>query len=374
MYSDYQRGYLKQEPTIVDVGFSTVHHVSFCLPENEMRTPIVIIGGAFQNFSSFSKEVEALFEINPVIIVALPGQITNYQCTRGMSIDDLTLVLMGYMVSQKMERVSIVGISFGGLIAMKFGLNFPDQVEKLVLYGVTSNADGTLKSILLRFVQLVENDKTEELAEGITNNSIRILNAALDLGEKNIYCDTLIITGRYDNFVRPIESIKIYNHCKRAHIALFLSGDHLLYTRHSGKLISLYKQFFKGESFTSCDEVVYDKDAIEILEEKRLMPRYEAHSTEVKVSNDKQKSFQFSVLDINQEGCRFRLNRESPFIEEIIPNYMYKIEILGSDVELKGSIILDPDKRYGRVVFLKLYFEEMFKINMYIEDTIAGGK
>ena len=174
--------------------------------------------------------------------------------------------------------------------------------------------------------------------------------------------------------MHPIESIKIYNHCQSAHIALFLSGDHLLNLRHSGKLTSLYQQFLKGESFTSCDEVVYGQDAIEILEEKRLMPRYEAHSIELKVSNDKQKSFQFSVLDINEEGCRFRLNRESPFIEEIIPNYMYKIEILGSDVEVEGSIILDPEQRYGRVVFFKLYFEEMFRINKYIENTIAGGK
>lgn len=412
MYSDYQSDYLKEEPKIVDVGSSTVHHVSFCLPDNEMRTPIVFIGGAFQNYSSFSKEVELLFETNPVIIVVLPGQITNNQCTRGMSIDDLTLVLMGYLVSQEMERVSIVGISFGGLIAMKFGLNFPDQIEKLILYGVTSNVNDTLKSNLLRSLELVEKDKTEELAEAITsnllnlnfteitkvpkvlisrlyksflrlsvadkerykNNSIRILNAALDLGEKKIYCDTLIITGRYDNFVHPIESIKIYNHCKSARIALFLIGDHLLNLRHSGKLTSLYKKFLKGESLTSCDEVVYDKGAIEMLEEKRLMPRHEAHSIVLKVSNDKQKSFQFSVLDINQEGCRFRLNRDSPFIEEIIPNYMYKIEILGFDIEVEGSIILDLDKRYGRVVFFKLYFERMFKIKKYIENAIARGK
>lgn len=174
MYSDYQSDYLKEEPTIVDMGSSAVHYVSFCLPGNEMRTPIVFIGGAFQNFSSFSKEVKVLFETNPVIIVALPGQITNYQCTRGMSIDDLALVLMDYLVSQKMERVSIVGISFGGLIAMKFGLNFPDKIEKLILYGVTSNVNDTLKSNLLRSLELVEKDKTEEFAEAITNNLLNL--------------------------------------------------------------------------------------------------------------------------------------------------------------------------------------------------------
>ena len=54
-----------------------INYLSFCLPQNKHKAPLVLIGGAFQVFHSFVGDVKAYLPEFPVIIVALPGQSSN---------------------------------------------------------------------------------------------------------------------------------------------------------------------------------------------------------------------------------------------------------------------------------------------------------
>ena len=62
-----------------------INTLSFCLPENEGKAPIVFLGGAFQSSLSFKKDVQVLIKDFPIIIMDLPSQGDNDQLAPELS-------------------------------------------------------------------------------------------------------------------------------------------------------------------------------------------------------------------------------------------------------------------------------------------------
>ncbi len=86
-------------------------------PETIHRTPIVIIGGAFQNFNSYKYCVEQLFAAGPIILIDLPSMGSNQQITnvdtggvsRYFRVGDLAQMLGVWLDIVGLEKVSVMG-------------------------------------------------------------------------------------------------------------------------------------------------------------------------------------------------------------------------------------------------------------------------
>lgn len=65
----YNKNSFKQPPRITWIDGWKVEYMAIADPATIHNTPILIVGGAFQTFSSYKYCVEQLFEKGPVILI-----------------------------------------------------------------------------------------------------------------------------------------------------------------------------------------------------------------------------------------------------------------------------------------------------------------
>ncbi|MFY7928938.1 MAG: alpha/beta hydrolase, partial [Oligoflexus sp.] len=58
-YDAFSTQAFRDEPETMSIDGWLVNYKSFCRPENRHKTPLVILGGAFQHFQTFVHDVRA---------------------------------------------------------------------------------------------------------------------------------------------------------------------------------------------------------------------------------------------------------------------------------------------------------------------------
>ena len=75
----YNKNSFKQPARTTWIDGWKIEYMAIADPKTIYNTPIVIVGGAFQNFNSYKYCVEQLFESGPVILIDLPSMGANQQ-------------------------------------------------------------------------------------------------------------------------------------------------------------------------------------------------------------------------------------------------------------------------------------------------------
>lgn len=140
----YHRDSFKQPARETWIAGWKVEYMAIATPETAHQTPILIVGGAFQNFNSYKYCVEQLFQCGPVILIDLPSMGANQQITNrdsGVSaatleLPDLARILVQWLEQVQLSKISVMGMSLGSVIASCFADLRPDMVERLVLMGL----------------------------------------------------------------------------------------------------------------------------------------------------------------------------------------------------------------------------------------------
>lgn len=330
------RRQLRLPPHTVEVDGFRVEYHAFGTPELAGRTPVVFLGGAFQSSWSFRHEVERLAPSHPVVLLDLPGQGQNAQQAAELDFDDLAQLLGRALWRMELDRVHIVGLSYGSGIAHAFASHHPDRVARSILGGVTRRARPMLRRILEHGIQLVDEGDLDafayatahhlfnpsktahtgvdeaaimRLCDGIRSldpeahcrfrhNTARLLRSTLTGAPA---CETLVYSARYDNFVMPHEAFEVARSCPRAVFAMFTSGDHLLPLEHPRALVELYAAFLGGEPLVAVPgiELVDPKTG---SVERRIEPRRPCHGIEV-VVRDAAGDELVGVVDVTHDGC-----------------------------------------------------------------------
>jgi len=65
------------------------------------------------------------------------------------------------------DKVDVVGVSQGGMIAQLLAINYPDIVDKLVLVATTSRNNPTTNKVIDRWIVLAENGKLQDLQKNM---------------------------------------------------------------------------------------------------------------------------------------------------------------------------------------------------------------
>ena len=65
------------------------------------------------------------------------------------------------------DKVDVVGVSQGGMIAQLLAINYPDIVDKLVLVATTSRNNPTTNKVIDRWIVLAENGKLQKLQKNM---------------------------------------------------------------------------------------------------------------------------------------------------------------------------------------------------------------
>lgn len=101
-----------------------------------MKSPILILHG-WQAPSKKYEELKKLFSYNGYTVFCpdLPGFGDEPLKKPIMTLSDYVEFVNNYLDKKKISKVVIIGHSFGGRIAVKFSLMYPERVEKMVITG-----------------------------------------------------------------------------------------------------------------------------------------------------------------------------------------------------------------------------------------------
>ena len=114
----YHRNSFKEPARTTWINGWKIEYMAIAQPETIHNTPIVIIGGAFQNFNSYKYCVEQLLSAGPIILIDLPSMGANQQITNrdtGISagtleLPDLARMLGEWVDIENLSKVSVMGM------------------------------------------------------------------------------------------------------------------------------------------------------------------------------------------------------------------------------------------------------------------------
>ena len=262
-FANYSPAALKQAPNIQMIGDYKVEFVAYESEGNMDKAPVMFLGGAFQSFSSFRNEVEQMLEHCPVILADFPSQGGNDQLAPELDMEDFADLIAGFLTSQGVSKVQLMGVSYGSAMATLFASAYPQMIDRLLISGITCFRRESLITLLEDSLKLLDSGDMDAFATTAVCNLInhnrmedtqigatyrRLLFrqiARLNDNERQRYaqntrrllrfqgfksfptCETLIATGEFDNFTLPQENAAVARQCVNGKFAVIRNADHL---------------------------------------------------------------------------------------------------------------------------------------------------
>ncbi|WP_284089842.1 alpha/beta fold hydrolase [Acinetobacter pittii] len=295
----YHRDSFKQPARTTWIDGWKIEYMAIADPKTIHKTPIVIVGGAFQNFNSYKYCVEQLFESGPVILIDLPSMGANQQITNrdtGVSagtleLPDLSEMLGRWLDIVGIQKVSVMGMSLGSVIASCFAHQRPDLMDRMILMGVMQKTRKSWRMILEESLKLMQENRMEEFGQAVILylvNHAKLDKTRMSPTAKKLFfrqmaeftgtereryeincnrllrltdvpipeCKTLVAAGQYDSFTLPHENANFALQCPDMEFALIANADHVPQLQRRKETMSLFTSFLKGESIYNLDGII----------------------------------------------------------------------------------------------------------------------
>ncbi|HVF11853.1 MAG TPA: alpha/beta fold hydrolase [Actinomycetota bacterium] len=133
---------LRLESLVEDIGRPTHHHHSFSVMASGVKTffieagkgpPVILLHGLGATNASFLPTFMELAKDHHVIAPDLPGHGDTGKPVRRYHAGFFARWLDGFVTELGLDKVTLIGNSMGGRIALEFGLRHPDKVSALIL-------------------------------------------------------------------------------------------------------------------------------------------------------------------------------------------------------------------------------------------------
>jgi pimeloyl-ACP methyl ester carboxylesterase len=138
--------------SVTEVRTESLHGRSVTYTVAGKGPVLLLIHGLAGNFQNWQEAIEPLSRSHTVIAPDLPGHGASAPGGGDYSVGALAAGLRDLLVALGHERVTLVGHSLGGGVAMQFAYQFPEMTERLVL--VSSGGLGPEVSLVLRAAAL----------------------------------------------------------------------------------------------------------------------------------------------------------------------------------------------------------------------------
>ncbi len=147
-----------------------------CFEAGESGSPVVLLhgGGNDSAHLSWGRVISPLSDHHRVLAPDFPGYGLSDKPEIKYTMDYYVTFLAHLLDELHLDRVSLVGLSMGGGIALGFALRFPERVEKLVLvapYGVLNKVSAHRLSYL--FVHIPYVDEVSNWLIGRSRSMVR---------------------------------------------------------------------------------------------------------------------------------------------------------------------------------------------------------
>lgn len=344
-YEVYTRSSLKQPANTDFVGKWRVEYLAFSTPENAHKVPLIVLGGAFQNFNSYKYCVEQILVDVPVILVDLPSLGNNDQLAPELGMEDLAELLFQWTQRAGLPRVSLMGLSLGSVVASTFAYKRPQHTHKLIVTGIVIRPRKSWRMLLEESLKVLDEGRLDEFGQAVVLylvnharlketeitditrrlfhrqmrgfheneqqryriNARRLLEVESILGYPD--CETLVATGEYDSFTLPYENAMFAARCANATFALIKGGDHVAQLEKRDESVAMFAAFLRGDDLNTLKGIeVLSKQQCEQME-RRGEPRYVPVNPHARIISFSQVDGSLSIdmkvkiRDMNFFGC-----------------------------------------------------------------------
>lgn len=346
-FDTYTRNSFKEPSRAHWIDGWKIEYVAFGLEETMHLPPVVIIGGAFQNFNSYKYCVEQLLECGPIILVDLPSmggnqQITNVETGASagiLELPELSAMLGRWMDEVGLNKVSIMGMSLGSVVASHFADQRPEKIARLVLMGVMQKTRPSWRMLLEESLHLMREDRMEEFGQAVILyliNHARLDQTRMSPTAKRLFfrqmadfatterlryeincnrllrlqhvpspqCKTMVACGEFDSFTLPFENANFALQCKDMQFAMIENADHVPQLQRRKETMNLFATFLQGKDIAEVEGVrVLNREQMQNMErrgEARLQLKQSSYLMRHRVQPELETSV--NVVDINFFG------------------------------------------------------------------------
>ena len=345
IFDPYEKNSLKQDPRVSMLGRWEIHYLAFQGPEDNQKPPMIVLGGAFQNFTSYRFFVSDVLEITSVILVDLPTLGNNSQIAADLGLEDLADLLYHWLVQEQVEKVSLMGLSLGSVVASTFAFKRPELTERLIMTGTLSKPRRSWRMLLEESMRVLDEQRMTEFGEavvlylvnharlketGIPEVACRLfrrqmrsfseneqeryrINARRLLAVEEVLgypsCPTVVATGDYDSFTLPYENALFAANCPNGVFALIEGADHLPQLERRDATVGMFCAFLREEDIGDVEGIRKLTRDESLALERRGEPRFALHDPVAyvlsfsHVDGSVQVDAPVTIVDINFFGC-----------------------------------------------------------------------
>ncbi|MGH8433947.1 MAG: alpha/beta fold hydrolase [Pseudomonas sp.] len=281
--TDYSATLLSSATETLELGGWRLHYQAYAPRADDPRAPVLLLGGAFQSFRSFTSEVSELLAEHPVILLDLPSQGCNSQLAPELGLEELADLIAAFAAELQLPPLMPIGLSYGSALAALFAARHPQRCARLLLAGITAFGRPGARRLLEEGLALLAEGQTAAFAQGALTgllnplrlnetgvspvfrkallrqmqrltpteveryrqNSLRLL--GFQGFTRHPTCPTLVLAGEHDHFTQPWEHASFAAACADADCALIHDADHLAQFERRSACASLYSPFLRGE-------------------------------------------------------------------------------------------------------------------------------
>ncbi|MYS21910.1 Pimeloyl-ACP methyl ester carboxylesterase [Streptomyces sp. DvalAA-14] len=250
--------------------------------------PLLMIGGAFQRKETWGRFERAFLAHMDVLTVDPPGWGASDVLPDHHGVALLADAVCHMMDERGIERVNLLGGSYGTAIAYRIAQRYPERVARMVLVGTMTSIPGHARAAILRTLELLAERRMAEYAESAVDilmnrdrlgsvaagakvrrfllrrltqlpeaeaeqtyaNTRRLLSQEMIDTSCPPAAPTLVATGEYDSFTTPELCREMAAACRESWFAEVLGADHMLFLERTTELADLATRFFADESLT----------------------------------------------------------------------------------------------------------------------------
>ena len=392
----YNKNSFKQPARTTWIDGWKIEYMAIADPSTIHKTPIVIVGGAFQNFNSYKYCVEHLFEAGPIILIDLASMGANQQIRNVdtgesaavLELPDLSKMLGQWLDIIGIDKVSVMGMSLGSVIASSFASQRPELIDRIVLMGVMQKTRKSWRMLLEESLHLMREDRMEEFGQAVILylvNHAKLDKTRMSPTAKRLFfrqmaeftttereryeincnrllrlsdvpvaqCKTLVAAGQYDSFTLPHENANFALQCDDMQFALIANADHVPQLQRRKETMSLFAAFLKGESIDELDGIItMNREQMKNME-RRGEERIKVLQSHSKLSHrhlDTEVAVQ--IVDMTYFGVLLKLDdlEKLPFVAEHPRDLALHLTDEQGEFKIE-CLIFETDEQGIRVLF-----------------------
>ncbi len=247
------------------------------LRETGTGSPVVLIPGLAGGFELLGPLARSLATDRHVFSYQLRGENDCFVLRHPFDLDDLVEDLAELLDSLRLEKPTIMGLSFGGIIALKFAIRYPYRLDRLIVQGVGARYERGLiqqiaSTVLARFPLPADSpfvnqffnllfgskQKQDSLFEFVTRqiwqtdqsvmaHRFRLVEE-LDIEKqlRHIKAPTLVLSGERDVLVSPRSLAPLCNDIPDVTVARLPNCGHLAFVTKPEALVHQVEKFMKS--------------------------------------------------------------------------------------------------------------------------------